>query len=79
MATKVLTTCCPTTFECEAVLLTEAKKFHAYAQECLQLAERAIEPDVKKSLIEFSHIWMEAALNEERNVLDKRFPKAVAK
>jgi len=46
------------------------------ARECLQLAERATEPDVKKSLIELS-IWMEAAL--ERHIFDERSPKAVAK
>jgi hypothetical protein len=44
------------------MMLTEAKKFHAYARECLQLAEQASEPDIRKRLIELSHIWMEAAL-----------------
>ena len=48
------------------------------ARECLQLAEQATEPDTKKSLVELSHIWMEAALKEERHILDKRSPKAVA-
>jgi hypothetical protein len=28
-------------------MLTEAKKFHAYARECLQLAEQASEPDIR--------------------------------
>jgi hypothetical protein len=60
-------------------MLSEAKKFHEYARECLQLAEQATEPDTKKSLIELSHIWMEAALNEERHILPERGPKAVAK
>jgi hypothetical protein len=56
--------------------LSEAKRFHAYARECLQLAEQAIEPDIRKSLIELSHIWMEAAPEEERHVLDEHAPKA---
>ena len=62
-----------------AMMLSEAKKFHEYARECLQLAEQATEPDTKKSLVELSHIWMEAALNEERHILPERSPKAVAK
>ena len=59
------------------MMLSEAKKFHSYARECLQLAEQATEPDTKKSLIELSHIWMEAALERERHVLPERAPKAV--
>jgi hypothetical protein len=51
------------------MMLSEAKKFHGYARECLQLAEQAAEPDIKKTLIELSHIWMEAALKEERHIL----------
>ena len=39
------------------------------------LAEQAIEPNVQRSLIDLSHIWMEAALNEERHILDERAPK----
>ena len=54
------------------------KEISRNARECLQLAERATEPDVKKSLIELS-IWMEAALKEERHIFDERAPKAVAK
>ena len=58
------------------MMLSEAKKFHGYARECLQLAEQAAEPDIKKSLIELSHIWMEAALKEERHMLDERAPRS---
>jgi hypothetical protein len=61
------------------MMLSEAKKFHAYALECLQLAEQATKPDIKRSLIELSHIWMEAALKEERHILRERAPKAVAR
>jgi hypothetical protein len=66
-------------YRCATMMLSEAKKFHEYARECLQLAEQAIEPDIQKSLIELSHIWMEAALNEERHILPERAPKSVAK
>jgi len=41
----------------------EAKKYHAYARECLRLAETVDNND--KKLIELSRVWMEAALNEE--------------
>jgi hypothetical protein len=53
---------------CVTMMLSEARKFHAYARECLQLAEQATEPDIRKSLIELSHIWMQAALEEERHI-----------
>ena len=59
-------------------MLSEAKKFHSYARECLQLAEQATEPDIRKRLIELSHIWMEAALEEERHIMHERAPKTVA-
>ena len=47
-----------------------------YARECLEMAEQASDPDTKQSLIELSHIWMEAALEQERHVLDERVSKA---
>jgi hypothetical protein len=68
-----MTHCCAL---CGAMMLSEAKKCHAYARDCLRLAEQAIKPDVQRSLIELSHIWMEAALKEERHMLDERAPKA---
>ena len=58
------------------MMLSEAKKFHGYARECLQLAEQAAEPDIKKHLIELSHIWMEAAVKEERHILDEHGPRS---
>ena len=61
------------------MMFIEAKKFHSYARECLQMAEQATEPDTKKSLVELSHIWMEAALKEEQHIMHERAPKAVAK
>jgi hypothetical protein len=45
----------------------EAKKYQGYARECLRQAEAASTPDAREKLIELSHIWMEAALNEERH------------
>jgi hypothetical protein len=51
------------------MMLSEAKKFHEYARECLQLAEQVAEPDIRKILIQLSHIWMEVALKEERHIL----------
>jgi hypothetical protein len=44
---------------------SEAKKYHAYARECLKLAEEATRPDVRERLVELSRVWMEAALREE--------------
>ena len=49
---------------CVAMILSEAKKYHIYARECLKLAE-ADETDVPERLIELSCIWMNAALTEE--------------
>jgi hypothetical protein len=60
------------------MMLSEAKRFHGYARECLPLAEQAAEQDIKKRLIELSHIWMEAAVKEERHRLDERAPKQEA-
>ena len=59
-------------------VIVRSEEISRNARECLQLAERATEPDVKKSLIELS-IWMEAALKEERHIFYERAPKAVAK
>ena len=58
-------------------MLSEAKKFHSYARQCLQLAEQANEPEIRKSLIELSHIWIwiEAALKEERHITTRTSPQ----
>ena len=48
------------------MILSEAKKYHAYARECLKLAEVASRTDVRERLVELSRVWMEAALVEER-------------
>ena len=54
---------------CVAMMLIEAQKYHAYARECLQQAERAERSDVRERLIELSRAWMEAALTEEKHHL----------
>jgi hypothetical protein len=52
-------------------MLSEAKKYHSYARECLKLAEEATRSDVRKRLVELSRVWMEAALREEKYFLDE--------
>jgi hypothetical protein len=56
-------------------MMTSAKQYHAYARECLNLAEEAEQADVRKSLIELSRAWMQAALTEEKNSLNETAPK----
>jgi hypothetical protein len=51
------------------MILSEAKKYHAYARECLKLAEETTRPDVRERLVELSRVWMEAALEEEQRHL----------
>jgi hypothetical protein len=46
----------------------EAKKYYAYARECLRQAETAEKADAREKLIELSRVWMEAVLNEGLNV-----------
>ena len=55
--------------------VVRSQEVSCYARECLQLAEQAAEPDIKKTLIELSHIWMEAAVKEERHILDETRPE----
>ena len=52
-------------------MLSEAKKYHAYARECLKLAEETTQSDVREQFIELSRVWMEAALLEEKHLLDE--------
>ena len=47
-------------------MMNSAKQYHAYARECLNLAEEAEQPDVRKSLIELSRAWMQAALAKKK-------------
>ena len=44
---------------------SEAKKYHAYARECLYQAEKVDAPETREKLIELSRVWLEAALREE--------------
>ena len=57
---------------CVAMVLAEAKKYHAYARECLKLAEAATRSDIRQRLMELSRVWMEAALKEEQDHLSSR-------
>ena len=43
---------------------SEAKKYHAYARECLHQAEKADIPERREKLFELSRVWLEAALPE---------------
>jgi hypothetical protein len=54
---------------CVAHDLVRSEKYHAYARECLKLAEEATRLDVRERLVELSHVWMEAALEEEQRHL----------
>jgi hypothetical protein len=56
----------------------EAKKYHAYARECLRLAEAADRSDDREMLVEFSRVWMEAALREEKRILESTASKPAA-
>ena len=60
------------------MMLSEAKKYHAYAWECLKLAEEATSSDMRERLIELSRVWMEAALREEQHFLDEASSKRIA-
>jgi hypothetical protein len=60
------------------MILSEAKKYHAYARECLKLAEEATRQDVRERLVELSRVWMEAALREEQHQLMGRVSKSAA-
>ena len=58
--------------------LSEAKKYHAYACECLRLAEAADRSEDREKLVELARIWMEAALREERLFLESMASKSAA-
>jgi hypothetical protein len=44
--------------------MMKSAQYHAYARECLNLAEEAEPPDARKSPIELSHAWMQTALTD---------------
>jgi hypothetical protein len=64
---------------CVAMMLSEAKKYHGYARECLKLAEESAQPDICERLIELSRVWMEAAVREEQFHLNGAASKSVSK
>jgi hypothetical protein len=45
------------------------KKYHAYACECLQLAEKSEQSDIRKRFIEIARLWVREALHEEREAM----------
>jgi hypothetical protein len=46
-------------------MMSEAKKYHGYARECVRLAGAAETPELRDRLIDLARIWMDAALTEE--------------
>ena len=48
------------------MLSSDAQQYHAFARECLDMADKANDEDVRRRLIELSQEWMAAALMEER-------------
>jgi hypothetical protein len=46
-------------------MLSEAKRYHGYARECVRLAGAAETPELRDRLIDLARIWMDAALTEE--------------
>jgi hypothetical protein len=58
--------------------LPEAKKYQAYARECLRLAEQADKADDREKLLDLSRVWMEAALIEERHAREGMAAKPAA-
>jgi hypothetical protein len=58
--------------------LSEAKRYHAYARECLRLAEASDKSDDRERLLELSRVWMEAALVKERHALENSASKSTA-
>jgi osmotically-inducible protein OsmY len=47
------------------VMLSEAKKYHGYARECVRLAGQVETPAQRDKLIELARVWMDAAPTEE--------------
>jgi hypothetical protein len=55
-------------------MMKSAKQYHAYARECLNLAEEAEQPDVRKSLIELSRVWMQALMRLSQHRAEGAYP-----
>jgi hypothetical protein len=60
------------------MVMSEAKKYHGYARECLWLAEQADKPETRQRLVELSRIWIEAALTEEKKPGAQAFQRSKA-
>ena len=61
------------------MIFSQTEKYHAYARECLRMARQAPDPNIQESLVKLSHVWLEAALKEERDRLKKRAFRAGAR
>ena len=48
------------------MLSSDAQQYHAFARECLEMADKTNDENVRRRLIELSQEWMAAALMEER-------------
>ena len=48
------------------MLSSEAQQYRAFARECLEMADKTNDENVRRRLIELSQEWMAAALMEER-------------
>lgn len=59
-------------------MLSEAKKYHGYARECVRLAGRAETPELRDRFIELARVWMDAALTEEEAEEKARRPSSFA-
>jgi hypothetical protein len=59
-------------------MLSEARKYHGYARECVRLAGQAETPEQRDRLIDLARIWMDAALTEEEAEEKARRPASVA-
>jgi hypothetical protein len=44
-----------------------AKEYHAYARECILMAERADSEETRNGLLELAQLWSNAALIEEES------------
>jgi|GraSoiStandDraft_46_1057282.scaffolds.fasta_scaffold395084_1 hypothetical protein len=46
--------------------MTEARKYRAYAQECIRQAQAEPSVERRERLIELARVWMQAALREQQ-------------
>jgi hypothetical protein len=59
-------------------MLSEAKKYHGYARECVRLAGAAETPELRDRLIDLARIWIDAAMIEEETEEKSTRPSSLA-